>query len=235
MLAGEHRMLSELSDLWLLLLGWCLGLLGGPVAESIVRRYRAKHLRSAIIAELKELQYNCALVAHDLYGYLGKIDRLLSEWVLTTIESYDGPDRDEHTLELLRKDLSRPPEEQNASLTKKNTSHSKRVVPYQLPFLDANLPALVACSLEFQQPVLNIKSQLELFNGQVASVVSNLSRTFDPSLTGINRQLHDGNINRGYDDLAMRARDIADKIAALRREVARCTKWGAVVRIPEWW
>ena len=220
MLAGEHRMLSELSDLWLLLLGWCLGLLGGPVAESIVRRYRAKRLRPAVIAELKELQYTCALVAHELYGHLGKIDRSLSEWVVTTIESYDGPDRDEHTLELFRNALSRPPEEQNASLTKKNPWDAKRVVSYQLPFLDANLPSLADCSLAFQQPVLNIKSQLELFNGQVASVRSNLERTFDPSLTGINRQLLDGNINRGYDDLAMRARDIADKIAALCREVA---------------
>lgn len=214
-------MLSELSDLWLLLLGWCLGLLGGPVAESIVRRYRAKRLRPAIIAELKELQYNCALVAHDLYGYLGKIDRPLSEWVVTTIESYDGPDRDEHTLELFRNALSRPPEEHNASfLAKKSPWDAKRVVPYQLPFLDANLAALADCSLAFQQPVINIKAQLGLFNGQVASVMSNLARTFDPSLTGINRRLLDGNINGGYDDLAKRARDIADMIAALRREVA---------------
>ena len=213
-------MLSKLSDLWLLLLGWCLGLLGGPVAESIVRRYRAKRLRPAIIAELKELQYNCALVAHDLYGHLGKIDRLLSKWVVTTIESYDGPDRDEHTLELFRDALSRPPEEQNAFLAKKSPWNAKRVVPYQLPFLDANLAALADCSLAFQQPVLNIKAQLGFFNGQVASVMSNLERTFDPSLTGINRQLLDENIKRGYDDLAKRARDIADMIAALRREIA---------------
>lgn len=211
-------MLSVLSDLWLLLLGWFLGLLGGPVAESIVRCYRAKRLRPAIIAEFKELQYNCALVAHDLYGYLEKIDRPLSEWVMTTIESYDGPDRDEHTLELFRDALSRPHEEQNAFLAKKRPWHAKRVVPYQIPFLDANLAALADCSLAFQQPVLNIKAQLGFFNGQVASVMSNLARTFDPSLTGINRQILCENINGGYDDLAKRARDIADMIAALRRE-----------------
>lgn len=63
-----------------------------------------------------------------------------------------------------------------------------RLTPYSLPFLASQVPHLAICTLDFQRRILAIQAQLEFYNGDVAFLQAQAALTFDPNVTGSNRE-----------------------------------------------
>ena len=74
-----------------LMLGWLLGLLSPGITERIRRKYRSKELRQSLIAEMRDLRYRMANVAHRVSENQGLVTDELLDWLLPTLRSYDGP------------------------------------------------------------------------------------------------------------------------------------------------
>lgn len=207
-------------DIALVILGWLLGLLAPGIAEHIRAAYQRKQLTRALIAELRELQLNLALVAWRLRFHLGTIDATLMTWLRAIADSYAGLEDDPDTLEGLRKFLSQPPEQMAAAATagaesRRVPSRSPRVPPLSFPFLTTNTGMLSTLSADLQIRLWQIHNQLQIFNDQAALVRSQMDRTFDSSLSAENRAAIQENIDSGYGILAERAKRTADIIGIL--------------------
>ena len=67
----------------------------------------------------------------------------------------------------------------------------------------------------FQSAVIRIKDQLDMYNQRVANLQKLHDKTFETSLTELNRSVVISNLEKGYRDLADQTAFIADAIATL--------------------
>jgi len=199
------------SELVALLLGWLLGLLSLPIGDSIRRGYERNRLARAIKSELVELRYTMALVADNMRAATGTQDDAFLAWLEGTVESYTGSDAEQPgflaAVRQLRITLA------GAIPPKRPSSGSGlHLKTYDLPFLTSQVQQISIFSIEFQQQVLQIKAQLELFNAEMAFLMKQYELTFNPSLDATNRAIIQGNLQSGYAKGGRSAIHIADLI-----------------------
>ncbi len=201
-------------ELVALLLGWLLGLLSLPIGDAI-RRWRERgELATAIKAELAELRYTMALVADTMKSTTGQRDAGFLAWLEQTVAAYKGVDPEQPkfltALRTLRSQLAgaAPP-------SQSSTTSGVNLKTYELPFLSSQVHKLDICSIAFQQRVLQIKTQLDLFNSETTFLMRQFDLTFDPSLDAANRVAVRANLQSGYAKLGRSGMHIADLIAAL--------------------
>ena len=196
-----------------ILLGWLLGLLSPGIAERIRRKYRKTELIACVLGELRELQYTMAWVAHMLRAHLGLVTDKFLDWVEPLMRDYDGPDAIPNIAEAMAKVRAMPKECRSMHLALRKPNRGLDLKEYSIPFLEAMAGEISICPLDFQRRVWRIKGQLDLFNQQVLSLRALFAKTFDPSITGNNREAVISNLNEGYEQLASRAQLIADAVS----------------------
>jgi hypothetical protein len=86
---------------------------------------------------------------------------------------------------------------------------------FTAPLLTAHLNEILESPIAFQSAILKVKAKIDLFNQAVAYMDKQERRTFDPSITGSNREAVMANIEQGFTDLEKRARTIADAISRI--------------------
>lgn len=201
------------SDIVPLLLGWLLGLLGGPIAEAIARAYRRARLLPSLKAELIEFQYTMLLIAYDYRGFLGAIDAEFLSWARRVLERYtQAPHADRQHLLAFKQALGLPPEQQNAVMARKSQKAARSAVLHSLSMLEASIPSLPDFSVSLQTKLLAVRDQVAIFNQQTAKFQADIALSFDPSVSGLNRQSLNENIEGGYRNLSNRAKCIIDAI-----------------------
>jgi hypothetical protein len=197
-----------------LALGWLLGLLSLPIGDAIRRRYERRQLIAALKAELVELRYTMALVADNMRSTTGTRDDAFLGWLESTVVAYTGADPEQPkflaALRLLKKQLA------GATPPKRTAATSGlNLKTYDLPFLDSQVHRLSICPMAFQQQVLQIKAQLDLFNSETDFLMRQFELTFNPSLDAGNRSIVQTNLQSGYARLGRSAINIADLVARL--------------------
>jgi len=88
-------------------------------------------------------------------------------------------------------------------------------VPYEAPFLTAHLDTLGLFPLEIQRRLLRVGSDLRGFNERVAFIQVAINRTWDSSLSTINRQQNADNLASGIKNLATTAEGLVKAINRL--------------------
>lgn len=205
--------MEEYNDILFLILGWLLGLLGGPIAEAIARAYRRARLLPSLKAELIEFQYSMLLIAYDYRGFLGAIDAEFLSWALAALERYaQAPHADRQHLSTLKHALSLPPEQQNAAIARKSQKAARSSVLHSLSILEASIPSLSDLPVSLQTKLLAVRDQLAMLNQQTTKLQADIALSFDTSITGFNRQSLNENIEGGYRNLSNRAKWIVDAI-----------------------
>lgn len=211
-----------MDQLLYILFGWLLGLLSPGIVERIRRRYRQADLVAAVISELRELQYIMGFVAYQTRSRLGLVTDGFLDWLLPIVRSYEGPGGDPKVVQAMvecRRELSEDQRRQvHLATAKPGTAPGFK--EYRLPLLLALAGEISICPLEFQRRVFWIGGRLELYNQQVVFLRTQFEKTFDPSITGENRQAVELNLSRGCQQLA----DAAELIANAVAEVA--SAWG---------
>lgn len=201
-----------MEDILLLVVGWGLGILGGPVAESIRRARRRKEVWQAVEAELVECRMLMAVVAYQLKGHVGEMDHEFLEWLLDIDREKSGTGR--AAFERWRR-LS-PEQLFQMHPNKVASGTSLTLKTYSLPLIEAGLlPELVLLTVGVRREVLAIREQLGFINQDVLRLNSLHERTFDSSLIPENRALVVKDIERGYRSLGERARAIANRVDKL--------------------
>lgn len=199
------------SELVALILGWLFGLLSLPISDSIRRGYERKTLAKAIKSELVELRYTIALVADNMKSATGTQDDTFLDWLEATVASYTGSDAEQPgflaAVRQLRIKLA------GAIPPKRPSSGSGlHLKVYDLPFLASQVQRLSIFSIEFQQQVLQVKAQLDLFNADMTFLMRQYELTFNPSLDATNRAIIQANLQSGYAKGGRSAIHIADLI-----------------------
>jgi hypothetical protein len=202
--------------LLMLVLGWLLGILGGPVAERIRRGYRRRELDEALRGELRECRHLLGSVAYRLKSHLGEVDRELLDWVRVIGADEAALTGDRTTLEHLDQ-LRALPDAAFAAFQTNRVSQGVRLTlrTYELPLLDMSKGELILLPLTLRRNILSVRRQLDFMNQEVPRLARLHELTFDSSLASVNRQVITRELTDGYRTLARRARQTADQIARL--------------------
>ena len=200
----------------LVVLGWLLGILAGPIGERIRRRYSADDLRKACLTELLELRYPMASCVELFHSRVGTLDHEILEWMEPIEAEYDGPDKDPRALEVVRKlKAMTPPALATAMAARKASFSGMSLKQYSMSFLDSQFANLNILPVDLQQRLLQVKDQLAIFNQDVVFLNSQFALTFQSDL-GANYAVVMQNLTNGYGKLASRARSITDAITGIR-------------------
>jgi hypothetical protein len=89
------------------------------------------------------------------------------------------------------------------------------LLQYSIPFVTAHMGDISLYPVPFQSAVIRIKDQLDMYNQRVAYLQNLHDKTFDTSLTELNRSIVISNLEKGYRDLADQAAFIVDAISTL--------------------
>lgn len=206
-----------LRDAVILILGWLLGLLGGPISEWIRRSRRRKELIGAINAELRECRYLMASVAYLLKAQVGNVDRDFLDWLLPLEREEASITGDSTQLNAILQALSEASSagQRPFSVNRVAEGINLSLKTYSLPLLESGVSDLVLLPLGYRREVLALREQLDLLNQDVPRLMELSNRTFDSALTGENRAVVVRNIERGYSTMGESAQDIANRISAL--------------------
>lgn len=202
----------------MLLLGWLLGLLGGPISERIRKEYRWKELDRALRAELRECRHLMAALCYRISSQLGEVDRDLITWAYPIEVDEAELTGDESMVENLDRMLQLPDSQLAAGQVNRvalGTSLALRT--YDLPLIEASTAELALLPLSFRRQVLSIRQQLDFINQDVPRLTRLNEMTFDSGLSTANRQVIAQDLEDGYRTMARRARRLADQIEPLVR------------------
>jgi hypothetical protein len=215
--------------LLLSLLQWLLGLLGPNLTDKIQRPRRRLDLMNGIHAELDHHRYVLAALAYKLQSFMAEVDHDFINWILPILENYSGPDAEPALAVSYRKLLSLTNDQIRAiHIAMHKPGSAVGLKTYALPFLDSQVPSLGICEADYQRRVLQIKSHQELMNQDIEFARATLGQTFDPSITGANREAVVQNLEKSYRTIARKARELASEITALIEKHSPLTPAGRV-------
>lgn len=196
-----------------IILGWALGVLSPILAWQVIRQRERAELHEALKAELTELRVTFAMEAHGLQERVAVLDDEFLTWELTTIQQTPGV---EPKVQGYADGIQAMLEQPVAARTRPSGSVLLRKA-HRLMLLEANISRLGMFPLPFQQRVLNILSQLSFWNDDVRVLESQIDKTFNSSMSTINHQIVQANVERNYQKALRSARAIADDIGVVIR------------------
>ena len=196
--------------------GWLLGLLAPAIVERIRKGYRRSELTVALQAELHELQYKMALCSYKLNSHLALVTDKHLAWLEQVVHDYKGPSPKAGLLNVLAEYRKVPEKERNQALAKRHDPNvGVGLLQYSIPFVTAHMGDISLYPVPFQSAVIRIQDQLAMYNQRVTYLQNLHDKTFDNSLTELNRSIVISNMEKGYRDLADQAAFIVDAITAL--------------------
>ncbi len=211
----------ESADTWekvlFLFLGWLLATLSPIIADSIRRRRESKEIKSALLAELSELKYRMAVASYYAHLRFGHVDRAFLQWLRGIIATYSEPSPAESLLKGIDMQLSLA-EQALLGLLASERSKGKSgltLKKYAVPLLDARLAVLTWLPTAVQVLLLEVRTQLRMVDEEVDGARYYFQLTFDPKVTGNNREAVEQNLDNAYRQYGDRARIVAEKIAKL--------------------
>jgi hypothetical protein len=198
-------------------LGWLSAIFSSMVLEWNRTRRSAVAIRRALIVELKELSNRLAHVAYQLALQTSTIDQELLTWLRIAHERYDGLNRNEKLVEVLRT-LEENPEQlarDVAIMRLQNPNKSIGLKKYPAPAVDAAIKLLTELPYAEQSVVLEIRTYLATFDILVDDARQYHAMTFDESLATNNRSAVKKNLETAYKDALDVCRTIVDLAAQI--------------------
>lgn len=207
-------MVEDINNIWILLIGWLLGLLSPSIAQGIRKKGKRREIRSGIESELKDLGHRMATVVYITASKFGKYDKALVEWLIPLFEEYKGDNSSGGMLRLLRSH-QKSNDEQFAEIIADMVADSGSglaVKKYKLPYLESKIGELSLFSERSQRRALEILNHLHLFNEEVEEARFYFKLTFDSSISVENHSKALEGGNTSYIKMGERAQIIIDRI-----------------------
>ncbi|MBC8179580.1 hypothetical protein H8E88_00505 [candidate division KSB1 bacterium] len=200
-----------------LLVGWFLGLLSPLIISLFQRRKNKNEVEKCLFSELDETRYKFVCLLYSLTGTRGQWNHEFFEWINPYYDSYQGIYQDKRMLKSLNEHLKLT-EEQISFLNKNNTdspNKSKSLKKYYLSFLESNINYISLFSVNIQRQLLDLRSQMLVFNDLVDESQKYHFMTFDSSLSDENQNIVKINIEGLFDSVIKRSKYIIESIDGL--------------------
>jgi len=208
--------MSPIYSIIFIVLGWLLGLLSPHLIELIQKPYRRVQLRRSLFIEVTELQYRFATLCWMLRQARGEVNKSFLEWYKLAIRGYKSryaPLSVEQGVVAL---LELNDDQLRAMFPSKADTFDYPVLKkYTLPFLASQVTSLSIFSPEFQRLALEINAKLALVNAEIDTMWFFYTKTFDSSLSNINREAIYQNMRNSRKNIINISQEICDDIAAL--------------------
>jgi hypothetical protein len=194
--------------------GWFLGLSGNLIVDEIRRRQLNKEVRSALKIELMELQNRMALAVYGIRSRLG-INRDTVRWVLSMLQAYEGLNKNPQLQALMDKQLAMSDQEFGifAEIQKTPDGAAISLMKYSAPQLETK--SLSGLEELLQNRLSEVRVHIGMFNEEVDHARYYLRLTFE-KLSDANHDRAVQNLNKAYENVATRAKIIADHISLIR-------------------
>ena len=218
---GDVNYIEAVTTILMAILGWLFGMLTPGIVERIRRPYRRKELTEAIVDEMHSLEFVMALMAYAIRARYADVSDAFMDEILPVLESYNGSDRDEKTVEAMKRLRALPEAERKKSYQgSRKSNEGIGLKQYGMPLLVSQTADLPICSLDFQRAILRIRYQLDLFNQLVPYAQSLFEKTYNNPREQ-DRQALIANQEQAYQDAGKRAEIIVRGIGKLRKEHGR--------------
>ena len=202
--------------------GWLLGLMTNPVVSALKKKKQRKEVLNTLKIELATLQYRLAVMAYSLAEYLRKIDKDFLDWLFPTIESYETKYNDEkegltnHIKNLLAlSEIDLIAHYKAFDRMVNFPGRAKMLRKYSVPFMDNVIHQLSILKSEILLQMVEIRAQIELYHDHIDNWRHFFDLTFDPSISGDNRQSVENNLDKCFLDTLNRAKIIIKLISKL--------------------
>lgn len=199
-----------------IILGWALGVLTPGLTWRTLRVRKSNELKAALNAEMSEARVTFVMEAHELEERKGPLSDQFLDWEIASLNETPGVDsKVAQYVAGLVKLRAMPPTQRPGP-----RSPDGLIKPHPLLLAEANLTRLGMLPLAFQQRLTNVLQRVRYWNDDARLLEHHFDKTFDPSISGANRQILEANIKSLRAKLVRMARTLADDIgAALKADV----------------
>ena len=205
--------MSLLNSLLFLVLGWLFGMLSPLIVDKARRERERKEVRVGIVTELLELQFRLAFVVYLLSIRHGTRDKEVINWLLPRVEQYPGAREEKAELIDGLKFLAARSDEEIKKLTLIGQSNDpKSFRKLAVPFLDSKLNYLSSFSVSFQYEILELRTDIGLYNEMVDEARLFFGLTFNPSSMDVNADVINSNLEQRHRSIEMYAKRIVEKV-----------------------
>jgi hypothetical protein len=225
MAAMLDTLLGYVDEALLVVFGWALGFAGTAGRDAVRARRERRQIRNGVLLELSEVRIRLVLQSFLIGEKFGGLTAALLKWMERHMASYKGASDVSQSLEAVR------------GLLKGGQQTIKAVQTYgiataggglalktcSLAFLESNIGRLCEFDNTFQRKTLEIRTQVEMLNQDVAEAQDYLRRTFDSSVSSENQQIIADNLDAKYQRVRRASMRIADLISAVLGEPTSST------------
>lgn len=202
-----------MNSVLLIVLGWLLGLLAPAIVERIRKGHRSAELMRAIVSDLQELRYQMVCVSYLVRVRNGTLSKDWFDWFAPIALGYSGPNK--VVLPSFLLDGENFSDAQWRKLPPLDADRGLALKQFSASLLAAHITELSILPIEFQVPLLHVRSKLELFNQHVVHLQRQFDLTF--SVSGdTNRTALRANLEDGYKEIGEMAKRVADAVSNVR-------------------
>lgn len=208
-------MLNSWNDLALLLIGWLLGLLAPAIVDGVRRRRESRLVRVALATELHELRLRIAVASYYVQIRFGQVDRHFLTWIRSILERYPESESAQRIASIVKEQLLLS-DGQIAALAEHHKAGPEgglAIKKYAAPLLDTRVASLWELDRGVQRALMDVRANLALLDDDVDQARFYFNLTFEHS-DKEKRERIDTNLRNAYQNMANRARVVADKITA---------------------
>lgn len=206
-----------LENFFYLLVGSFLGVSSHFIITRIQTRQKKKNIQKTLISELDEFRYKLICLVYTLTRLRCKWNRDFFEWIKPYLDSYEGIHKDNKLLESVLTFLTQT-DKQISSLNQPegdNPLRTKSLKKYYLPFLESIIDYISLFPVEVQRQLLDIRSQVLVFNDMIDESQRYHFMTFDSSINEKNHEIVNINITYYFDSIIQRSEFIVKSIDVL--------------------
>lgn len=203
-------------DTWnavgLLILGWLFGLLGPAITRKIEQERNAAIIQKGIATELKELASRLALVSSLITARFGEYTKDHLRWVIRVLESSDENPSYVSLIESFRKQVELEDRDFEAIAAHQRAAENAGLglKKYQAPYLTAKIGELSLFSEDAQRALLEVITNLQMFNEEVDTARYYFNLTYDESLSSENHTQVKASVVQSYLNVSNRAKIVTD-------------------------
>lgn len=203
-------------DTWnavgLLILGWLFGLLGPAITRKIEQERNATIIQKGIATELKELASRLAVVSSLITARFGDYTKEHLRWVIHVLENSDESPSYVSLIESFRKQVALEDRDFEALVAHQRAEGNTGLglKKYQAPYLAAKIGELSLFSEDAQRALLEVITNLQMFNEEVDTARYYFKLTYDESLSSENHAHVKVSVVQSYLNVSHRATIVAD-------------------------
>jgi hypothetical protein len=204
-------------ELLYLLLGWCLGLLGPRVIDTIKAHYDRQKLALAIRAEAQDLQYRVAASSFLIAQRFGCVTREYLTWIKPKLVAYAGNEPSDYVKTFVEM-LLEASEEQLAGIaerTRANPGEGLSLKVFAANLVDSSLASIHEFSPEYQRLIHEFRNHLSITNQEIERAQEQLHMTFDSSMSEANHARLIVDLTARYKNIEGMCRRLCDRLDPL--------------------